>query len=87
MLSRFLFDLQGKLGIHIAAILARTVRELGVSALRTAHKVDRLERVMRTPLALAGFGMSLNRKHANSMCYRELLAKRGKSSPMKKTAG
>ena len=62
-LARFRFHGQGQLGIHISAVVARTMRQLSAPALRTANIVNRLKCVMRTPLALARFADPLNRLH------------------------
>ena len=45
-LFRLLLDLQGQLGIDIPAIVARTMRQLRRPALRAAHVVNRLERMV-----------------------------------------
>ena len=65
-LCRFLLDLKGELGIDVPAIIARTMRELGVTALRTTNIMNRLERQMSPALALAGFAVFLDGKHDNS---------------------
>jgi len=62
-LRRLLIDLQRELGIYIAAVIAGTVRELGVAALGAADVVDGLKGVVRATLALSGFAVFLNRKH------------------------
>src|SRR4051794_21690565 len=58
-----LFHRQRQLRVHIAAVVAGGVRELGVAALRAADVVDRLQRVVRTAFALARLADSLDRKH------------------------
>jgi len=55
--------LEGEFGVHVAAVIAGGMRQLGVAALRTAHVMNRLERVVGAALALAGFAVALNRKH------------------------
>src|SRR6185437_13351042 len=55
--------LEGKLGIHVPAIVARAMRKLGAAALGASNVVNRLKRMMRTTFALARFAVFLDRKH------------------------
>ena len=77
-LGRFLIDLERQLGVHIPAVIAGTVRQLGVAALRAADVVDRLEGVMGPALALARLGMFLDGKHRFNSCDTGNLRERGR---------
>jgi hypothetical protein len=56
-------DLQGQILVDVAAVVAGAVRKLAVAALGAADVVDWLHRLMRAAFALAGFAVSLDRKH------------------------
>ena len=56
-------DVQRELRVDKPAILARAVRQLGAPALRTAHIMDRLKRLVRSALAFARLAVFLDRKH------------------------
>ena len=62
-LGHFFFDLERDFGVDITAIFTGTVRQFGRAALRTTDIMHRLERVVRTPFALAGLTMFLDWKH------------------------
>src|SRR5438067_529414 len=48
VLARLLVDLERQLGVDVSAIVTGHVGQLGVTALRAAHIVDGLERVVRS---------------------------------------
>jgi hypothetical protein len=62
-LGRLRLHLKRELGVHVAAVIAGTVGELGAAALGTTDVVNRLERVMRAALSLAGFTDALDGLH------------------------
>ena len=61
-----IFHLQRQLGIDIPAIVAGAMGQLGVGTLRTADVMNRPQRVMRTPLTLAGLADFHDRLHART---------------------
>jgi hypothetical protein len=48
------------------------MRQLGITALRATHVMNRLKGLMRSALALAALGMFLDRKHDNSKFSKDL---------------
>src|SRR5205809_478386 len=62
-LSLVLVHLERKLGVHVAAVVAGGVGELGGAALGAADGMDRPQRVVRQALALAGLAVFLNGEH------------------------
>src|SRR5207249_3412101 len=64
-------DRQRQRGIDVPAVVARAMRELGVATLRAIDVMDGLERVMRTPLALASLAGLLNGKHETLLPSRQ----------------
>src|SRR5947209_4402279 len=59
----FLIHLESKFGVHIAAIVAGTVRELGVAALGATDIMNGFQRQMGPAFPLARFAVFLDRKH------------------------
>src|SRR2546428_3397 len=72
----FLVHLERKLRVHVAAVVAGGVGELGRAALGAADVVDRPQRVVGAALALAGLAVLLNGEHDDDSC-----AGRGKLAP------
>src|SRR5438034_32184 len=56
-------DLQGELGVDVAAVVAGGVRQLGAAALGAAYVMNRLEGQVGAALALAGLTVFLDGKH------------------------
>ena len=84
-LGNFRLHLQRELGIDVTAVVACAVRKLGVAALGAADGMDGLERVVRSPLALAGFAVLLNREHGLELLC--AVSFREKSLPKTPAAG
>src|SRR5450432_2309984 len=69
-----------QLGVHVAAVVTRTMRKLGVAALRTADVMNWLKRLMRTSFALARLADPLNGKHSNTSKSRADKSRTGAAS-------
>jgi hypothetical protein len=62
-LGLFLLHLQRQLRVHIPAVVAGAVGQLGAAALGAPDEMDRGQRVMRPTPTLAGFADLLYRLH------------------------
>lgn len=88
LLLGFSVNLKRQLGIHIPAIFAGTMWQLGVAALRTADIVNGLKRLVRSALALARLTDALNRKHDKPLKEKDGSIHNGSNySPKKGAAG
>jgi hypothetical protein len=63
----FHFDLKRQFWIHVAAVIAGAMRQLGISALRATDVVNRLERMMAAAFSFPGFADALNGLHVLPM--------------------